>query len=71
MTTLDDRASIPLRWLFSAQLILVPILIAGAYKVFTVDARLLRIEQHLGIREGIVRDGPLKIIEQALSKERD
>lgn len=49
MVRIDDRALVPIGWVLSGVGVVVAVSVIGAFWVSSVDYRLGRIEEHLGI----------------------
>lgn len=49
MSQIDERSAIPLTWLFMVMLVVVSSTMTGVFWVSTVNFRLQRIEEKLGI----------------------
>jgi len=70
MTRIDDKTSIPLKWVvlsawFGGAAILAGVVVACTW-VFTVNARLARIEDKLGITQPVAQGGFIPNAEGAL-----
>lgn len=71
MTKIDEKTTLPLQWVIvgayvGGGAILASLIIACSW-VFTVNARLMRIEQKLGITEPVVQRG---IVRDAYANEK-
>lgn len=54
MTKINDSTTVPFYWLIAAVIFCCGASCTGAYYVFTVDARLTRIERKMGINEPVI-----------------